>query len=571
MNKLYKSKVERGFRSSLSAVSFRKLMETSRVLFEDTNSPTSLALWLMLEAKEYEQYLNFNIDPQNYLCVTDFRNDYQCAKLFSKYELFPKVYDTKRKAEESFINCEAKCRSINGAIQEYGFSSLLKTSAVNEVVHFAMRKISQILGPAPELNDLHFSFGPGLNVGLSNNNTSVTDKLTVRPTATKPLLTFLKENPLDHPAWDSLISNSEVIPSIPVSPISRCDEVSGSKLSFVPKNAKTDRPICIEPLYNSYVQSGIGNAIRKRLLKSGCNLKDQTRNQELARLGSLDGSLATVDLSNASDTISYMVVLNLLPLPWFSLLDLARSPSFTYEGRTYPLEKISSMGNGFTFELESLIFLSLARAVCQVLHLPQGQVNTYGDDIIIPTAGYELLSEVLTSLGFSVNQEKSFRTGPFRESCGSDWFLGVQVRPLFLKKKPTPATVMYWCNHLRRQGGPYEKDPTVARFWASLKSLVPPVFHKLEGPDGQGDGHFVVPLSEYKGNRVHSLRRRGWEGYGYFTIQDRPIQFRTDGRANYATALYNAQSSSDSPQSYFPRHWEGATQRRNRTDRKSVV
>jgi hypothetical protein len=283
-----------------------------------------------------------------------------------------------------------------------------------------------------------------------------------------------------------------------------------------------------------------------------------------------------------------MVVLNLLPIDWFLLLDITRSPTFTYEGKPYPLEKISSMGNGYTFELESVIFYALAHSVCKYLKLPTTNVNSYGDDIIIPSAGYELLSKALSCLGFSVNLEKSFHEGPFRESCGKDFYLGSQVRPLFLKSKPSAQSLMYWCNHIRREQHLFPEKPYVD-LYDSFKKLLPKPFHSLVGPDGFGDGHLIIPFSEYTGNRMHAFRRRGFEGVGFYTLLEKPVRFRNDGRSNYAEALYNAQNiplpvphirgfwwgyslkhfaqqcSLSTPGETCPRNWAGFNYKRQRT------
>jgi hypothetical protein len=501
----------------------------------------------MLKYGEYEQYLSYDIDPLCYFDAFTFKRDYQCVKLFSKAEFFPKVLNTKKEAEAKFIECELSCKSINDNIIENGFSSLFKDrSDVSEVIDLTIRKISSILGTNVPLSEMQFKFGPGANVGLSNNNTSVYDKLDARPSITSDLLAHLKDNPIEHPAWENISAETREYPSVQCTPIDRWSIVPGSKLTFVPKNAKTDRPICIEPLFNSYVQSGIGSYIRHRLKRCKVDLKDQSINQSFAEKSSVDNSLATVDLSSASDTISYMVVLNLLPIDWFELLDVSRSPNFVYEGKTYPLEKISSMGNGFTFELESMIFYSIAHSVCRYLKIPTHEVNSYGDDIIIPVAGYTLLADTLTRLGFKVNLEKSFTDGPFRESCGKDFFLGHQVRPLFLKRSPSPSSLMYWCNHIRRMQSDHV-DPAYYHLWLGFKKLVPKAFQKLEGPDGAGDGHFIVPFAEYTGNRIHSKTKRGWEGYGFYTINAVSTVFRTKGTANYASALYSAQHCNNMP------------------------
>jgi len=93
--------------------------------------------------------------------------------------------------------------------------------------------------------------------------------------------------------------------------------------------------------------------MKKRLGLFGVNLRDQSVNQRYALLGSIDGSLATIDLSSASDTVSYALVMSLLPSGWFDLLDLFRSECVEVPGGVIELEKFSSMGNAYTFELRA--------------------------------------------------------------------------------------------------------------------------------------------------------------------------------------------------------------------------
>jgi hypothetical protein len=178
------------------------------------------------------------------------------------------------------------------------------------------------------------------------------------------------------------------------------------KLQFVPKNAKTYRSIVVEPILNTFAQKGVGTYLKGRLALSGVKTDDQQRNQRLARQGSISGSLATIDLSMASDTISKELVANLLPLDWFTFLSQFRTGSVEYQGQVLNLEKFSSMGNAFTFELETLIFYALAWSTCDYLNLPTGWTAAYGDDLVVPTEAVSLLSWVLNMCGFSVNTEK---------------------------------------------------------------------------------------------------------------------------------------------------------------------
>lgn len=92
------------------------------------------------------------------------------------------------------------------------------------------------------------------------------------------------------------------------------------------------------------------------------------------------------------------------------------------------------MGNGFTFELESLLFWAAAKAASE--HVGnQGPVGIYGDDIIVAQSASEVLITFLEDLGFEVNLEKSFTEGLFFESCGKHYFRGVDVTPVFQKQR----------------------------------------------------------------------------------------------------------------------------------------
>ena len=95
------------------------------------------------------------------------------------------------------------------------------------------------------------------------------------------------------------------------------------------------------------------------------------------------------------------------------------------------------MGNGFTFELESLIFWAITVACVELENLSSGRrdtrVSVYGDDIIAPTYSVDLLLESLKYCGFRINEAKSFWDGPFRESCGEHYFSGERVTPFFVK------------------------------------------------------------------------------------------------------------------------------------------
>jgi len=194
-------------------------------------------------------------------------------------------------------------------------------------------------------------------------------------------------------------------------------------------------------MLNIYFQLGVGKVFRDKLRRVGLDLNTAwVRNKSLAHAGSIrevegGDNLSTLDLSMASDTLSIELVRELLPPDWFDLLWALRSPNGKFGDQELPWAKFSSMGNGYTFELETLIFYALAKSVCKTLNVNSAEVSVFGDDIIIPTSAVDRYTDLLKYVGFKLNKDKTFVSGPFRESCGGDYFLGEDVRPFYLKRR----------------------------------------------------------------------------------------------------------------------------------------
>jgi hypothetical protein len=272
------------------------------------------------------------------------------------------------------------------------------------------------------------------------------------------------------------------------------NEVEGAVLFTVPKNAEIDRCACKEPDVNMFLQKGVGAHVRRRLRRYGIDLNDQAHNRGLARRGSSDGSLATLDLSSASDSISWSLVSLLLPDDWYRYLNDIRSQKVWVDGEWVTTAMFSSMGNGFTFELESLLFYVLVRTTLYFEGI-RGTISVYGDDIIIPSSGYDAVTWVLQYFGFAVNSKKSFHTGPFRESCGGHYSDGVDVTPFYLKRPPTHMTdVIRVANQFRRwattDGRTYASS-NLYDIWVSLVACVPSSLRG--GYDLERDTQLVSP------------------------------------------------------------------------------
>lgn len=220
-----------------------------------------------------------------------------------------------------------------------------------------------------------------------------------------------------------------------------------STMFTVVKKTDIDRVACKEPEGNMLLQRIVGIAIRDRLRrKAGINLLDQTRNQQLSQVASTRGDLATIDLSSASDSISTMLVQLLLPTEWWSLLDdlrvkQTRIPgNLLGDGRTdeiLDLNMFSSMGNGFTFELQSLIFYAIVKTARNIIDpCDSSVVSVYGDDIICSSDIVSRVKEVFDLFGFTMNPKKTnfSRENLFRESCGKHYYAGFDVSPFYIRK-----------------------------------------------------------------------------------------------------------------------------------------
>ena len=224
--------------------------------------------------------------------------------------------------------------------------------------------------------------------------------------------------------------------------------IDGSRISFVEKYTDISRVIFVESILGMFSQLGFGEILLKRLKEVFAISLDsqQSINRELAHKASEDGGLATIDLTSASDSISLKMLKEVLPPDFFGWLRLLRSDKAQVPDGDVELNMVSTMGNGFTFPLETVLFSCVVSAAMRVHDLPMirnGQrrripsrtanFGVYGDDIICPT---EVVGKVLTLLrilGFEVNAEKSFVEGRFYESCGGDYYMGHHARGVYIK------------------------------------------------------------------------------------------------------------------------------------------
>lgn len=292
----------------------------------------------------------------------------------------------------------------------------------------------------------------GTSIGISYADTSPRAKWTFPITVTKECQPFLdmllKGDPL---FWESLSRMNSSFKGC-----SPYKVVKGSKHFVVDKDDETDRNCGKEPTGNMSVQQMLMDLLVRGLKQHHLFRLDLSvlplQHNQWAYEASLDTKSATIDCRNASDSILLLLVEflcsgNISSRLWFKLFSISRARTITVDGREHHLPIISTMGNAFTFPLETLVFYSLSLAATHT-SLTEGRsllvdpdlvdrVSVFGDDIIVPSVCSEMVIEVLSVCGIEVNPKKTFCDAyPFRESCGTDFFAGHDVRPLNIKAPP---------------------------------------------------------------------------------------------------------------------------------------
>lgn len=230
--------------------------------------------------------------------------------------------------------------------------------------------------------------------------------------------------------------------------------VNGARGSSVPKNVDTDRFINVEPLFNVILQRITAAAIRKILARHGNDLDNQvstvvgnlthdgTSAQELHKFLIKFPEFATIDFSNASDSVTIHVIQLLFPTTIRNALLTHRSAYVLLGDDEYEPYKLSSMGNGFTFEVMTVMLYALASTY-------SAHARVYGDDVIIPNDVASSFSKACALIGFSVNGKKTFIDSLFRESCGAFYHDAYGYLESFdFTRIETPLDLIVTCNKL---------------------------------------------------------------------------------------------------------------------------
>jgi len=287
--------------------------------------------------------------------------------------------------------------------------------------------------------------------------------------------------------------------------------VRGNRWSTVPKNNLKDRSICLEPLCNMLVQRAVGLGIRRCLLDNlGVDL-DHLADVHRNRIS--DPTVATIDLSDCSDTISLRLINYLLPKNVLSKVHASRSDmTFGPDDNYYIVKKVSSMGNGFTFDLMTLILTALTRSF-------DTTSSVFGDDIICQNQFADDIVDNLRIAGFVVNLKKTNIRSSYRESCGAHFIDNYGYVTAFdLRWLHTIQDLIVACNKVailsKVYGEPYET--LRAAIWSCVpQTLLGATTSRLVVDKGRPPsyllGEFIRygPIQYYRPSKNHIKKLRG--------------------------------------------------------------
>ena len=484
------------------------------VLCQDFDRARSLTVYLLVKYGEWDQLVKLRCSPSDY-CTTllrfphyarpmrfqtidDFRFDYQISELLRKCVDLPLTeVDPVKACLESFWEAEYKCANTNIRLnqlqRQHAGDWFHPAKRIDcrwqEVVKVWRRLVRSVLGSLPDTLTPKFSSGATFD---DRRFLLPQDKMSSRPSCTDDAYQIIE------PFWGNTLWCKGLTSTHPNRslPLLR----KGDRFTMVPKTAVTHRGICVSPSLNVTYQLSVGKYIRSRLSMQGIDLTyGQAVHQRLAEQASKTLDLATIDLSSASDTVSRELVRLVLPSDWFDLLDslrckFTRVPDLLTGKKVWrKLEKFSAMGNGYTFELETLLFFTLGQAVSEVLCEVPDVLTVYGDDIIIDAKLARPLVSALRFFGFIPNPKKTFIDDtPFRESCGGDYYRGFNVRGYYLESLPKePIDFIKLANGIRRMANPdldaYGDMYRYKRSWIRVISRIPTRERRCRGPAHYGD------------------------------------------------------------------------------------
>lgn len=368
------------------------------------------------------------------------------------------------------------------------------------VLAIARRIVREILHEAPDLTGKNFpEFGPGSSRNCTNTVYHKFEYLVrigaYTPIHQVPLLPFDTHPDLAirkrRTKTGKKVEGNLHRPSL--GGIGRFPQITAG--TTVPKSYKTDRFIAKEDPANMSNQLALFRQILRLMKRSRFGkcmpITHQEHNQQLAYRACLTNTLATLDLSHASDSVTKRLVQLLVPDDWWTAFMRCIPVGFIlseHDQGPRALHTFATMGCGCTFGVETLVFFSIQMS-CFLIALYKNKILTLkdirdgnyivpddissmGDDCVCPSTLAPFIIRELEWFGFSVNTDKSFISGPFRESCGKEFYFDAA------SETPDDVTAIYW-PRIPLRGAWSELEHLLENRWHAGETEVVPAVNRL--------------------------------------------------------------------------------------------
>jgi hypothetical protein len=407
--------------------------------------------------------------------IAEFKASYQLQSIVKRF----------RYQDDIYSDDELKELAVNGfrlTQDRLACQDLTRLGTADSLVlDLAARYVSHVLGPYNDEEHRNLCrFGSGASVGIPARLACLASRWELPLTGSQNQIAWFDAEMREiecvqdywHKQQDSAGPNKPAVYQV----------TDSLTLTLVPKTFKSLRVIMPNTTIGSYMSYGLGEMMRKRLKRNGYNIKSlQQTHKYYACQGSIHGLYVTADLSSASDSITEALVRRLFPPDWFEILNQSRIAKVKLpDGSIIESNTFCTMGIGYTFPLQTLVFLSLLKAIEATMYHRNDKrlISVYGDDMVYSIRMHDRVVSLFESVGFVINLDKTFHEGNFRESCGGDYYHGVDVRPFQPRNGPasvgakTYEAILYKCvNGLLARWTEYEIGRTL-RFLASEIEMV---------------------------------------------------------------------------------------------------
>lgn len=493
---------------------------------------------IALSSKSMAEFRSFKWPDRLQAPPIVFKMEYQLENLFKRYRFKHdqfSVSDLEQMTVEKFTATQERIRE-----------PLALTNITRQVIDRARFHVTRILGAynCEEVYD-HAQFSRRSTVGCPMRQSYLYEKLSAsrRLTGSVGQISWFERYLSSDYLLAEIIGEKELTP------------IDCLAITNVPKSYKALRTIMPNTLIGSFYTYGLGKCIELRLRKEGYDIRNLQRLHGIyAREASRTRRSVTADLSAASDSFTREMVQLLVPPDWFDALDLGRIDQVERpDGTRMPLESFMTMGIGFTFPLQTLLFLCLLKSLAD-LTKTRGLISVYGDDLVYPQKLHRYVARIFPQLNLILNEDKTYVTSNFRESCGSDFFHGCDVRPFqpegghqMLPRKQFATFVYKVLNGL------------VLR-WP--EEVIPKTLHFLQQRLLTVDGMILqVPPSfpDYSGYKVASPREDWILNYSPITKPVSQVSSRTmdqrDGQ-HFAFVAYLERATEHIVPTVLPYYWQ---------------